>query len=78
MGDPPRCPYPAGGRERVEEEAPPLVRANTYLGPFALRALGCVRGDRKLLEQAVARFEEVWLRWHAARTRDLLQAPVQH
>lgn len=65
-------------RERVEDEAPPLVRPNTYLEPFALRALGCVRGDRELLEQAVARFEEFGSRWHAARTRDLLQAPVQY
>jgi hypothetical protein len=43
-----------GERKRVEEEAPAFVRPHTYLGPFALRALGCVRGDRELLEQAVA------------------------
>ena len=59
-------------RARVEEEAPPLIRPNTYLEPFALRALGIVREDEKLVEQALARFESMGLGWHAGETRVLL------
>jgi class 3 adenylate cyclase len=61
-------------RERVEEEAPPHVRAGTYLEPFALRALGRVRGDRALVERAATRYEELGAPWHAAQTRRLLAA----
>jgi hypothetical protein len=42
--------------------------------PFALRALGRVRGDRSLIEQALARFEEMRLDWHADQTRAALTA----
>ena len=59
-------------RGRVEAEAPPLLRENTYLEPFALRALGIVRDDEKLVEQALARFEAMGLGWHAGETRVLL------
>jgi hypothetical protein len=61
-------------RERVEREAPSLVLPGTYFEPFALRALGVVREDADLLEQALARFEAMELRWHAGRTRALLEA----
>ena len=37
-----------GDRAGVEAEAPPLLRAGGYGEPFALRALGLVRGDRAL------------------------------
>lgn len=56
----------------LEQEAPPLVRAETYLEPFALRALGLVREDPILLEQAADRFDAMALAWYAAQTRGML------
>ncbi|HEX5469303.1 MAG TPA: adenylate/guanylate cyclase domain-containing protein [Gaiellaceae bacterium] len=61
-----------GWREPVEEEAEPLLRPNTYLEPFALRALGCLREDAVLIVQALERFESMGLDWHAAETRALM------
>ncbi|MBA2568741.1 MAG: AAA family ATPase [Actinobacteria bacterium] len=61
-----------GDRERLEAEAPPLIRPHTYLEPFALRALGVVREDEELLKQALERFEGAGLDWHAEQTRALL------
>jgi hypothetical protein len=61
-----------GARERVESEADRTLRRGTYLEPFALRALGIVRGDRSLIDLAAGRFEAFGLGWHAARTRELL------
>jgi class 3 adenylate cyclase len=58
-------------RERVEEEAPVLLRPDTYLEPFALRALALVRADGALAERAIARFEALGLGWHAAETRKI-------
>jgi hypothetical protein len=58
-----------GKRERVEEEASPLLRPNTYLEPFALRALGLMRKDENLVTQAIERFQALGLDWHAAETR---------
>jgi hypothetical protein len=46
----------------LEQEAPTLLRTGTYLEPFALRALGVVREDELLLDQAVDRFNAVGLR----------------
>jgi class 3 adenylate cyclase len=60
-----------GKCERVEEEARPLLRPNTYLEPFALRALGIARHDQELLARALARFEALGLDWHARETRAL-------
>ena len=56
----------------IEEEAPALLRAETYLEPFALRALGFARGDDGPIEQAIKRFEAMGLDWHAVETRKLL------
>ncbi len=61
-----------GERERVESKAGRLLQPNTYLEPFALRALGVVREDASLIERAAGRFEALGLDWHAARTRALL------
>ena len=61
-----------GDRERVEAEAGRLLQPNTYLEPFALRALGVVREDASLIERAAGRFEAHGLDWHAVRTRALL------
>jgi tetratricopeptide (TPR) repeat protein len=59
-------------RERVEREAPQFLGSRTYFEPFALRALGIVREDRALLEDALASFEALRLDWHAAHTKALL------
>jgi len=62
-----------GTREQVEDEAAPLAElSNTYLEPFALRALGQVRGDKDLIGRALERFEAMRLGWHAEQTRALL------
>jgi hypothetical protein len=58
-----------GEGERVESEALFLTAGNVYLEPFALRALGVVRADEALLEQAAAGFSRLGLEWQAARTR---------
>jgi class 3 adenylate cyclase len=56
----------------VERDAPPLLQPGTYLEPFALRALGAVREDDLLIEQAVDRFAAMGLAWHAQQSRSLL------
>jgi hypothetical protein len=56
-------------RPEIEAEAPALVRPNTYLEPFALRALGYARDDDRLVERAIDRFEAMHMDWHAAETR---------
>ncbi len=61
-----------GRRERVEEEAQPLLQTNSYLEPFALRALGLVREEDELIVEALDRFETMGLDWHADETRALL------
>jgi tetratricopeptide (TPR) repeat protein len=66
-----------GEEERIEAEVPPLLRPETYLEPFALRALGLTRSDKELLERAAAHFEAMGLAWHAVETirqRDLASA----
>jgi hypothetical protein len=59
-------------RDRIEAEAPALAAADTYLEPFALRALGVVREDEELLRRAHERFEAMGLTWHAAQTASLV------
>jgi class 3 adenylate cyclase len=59
-------------RALVEREAPPLLQPDTYLEPFALRALGAVREDEELIEQAADRFDAIGLEWHAEESRRLL------
>jgi hypothetical protein len=59
-------------RSLVERDAPALLRAGTYLEPFALRALGAVREDEALIQQAVDCFEAIGLEWHAGQSRKLL------
>ena len=61
-----------GRRDEVEEEAPDHARRASYLRPFALRALGRVRGDSDLLRDALTDFEALGLDWHAAETRAYL------
>jgi len=59
-------------RKRVEAEAPALLRPSTYLEPFALRALGIVRRDEPLIQQAAACFEDLGLQWYASQTLTLV------
>jgi len=61
-----------GERDRVESDASRVLKPNTYLEPFALRALGIVREDANLIERAAGRFDAFGLDWHAAHTRALL------
>lgn len=61
-----------GRRDQIEEEAPGHARRPNYLRPFALRALGRVRGDPALLRDALADFESLGLDWHAAETKAYL------
>ena len=61
-----------GDHDRVEAEASRHLRRPSYLEPFALRALGRVRGDERLVGDAAARFEGLGLGWHASETRSLL------
>jgi hypothetical protein len=64
-----------GDRGGVEERAVALLRPGSpYLEAHALRALGIVRDDGSMLEQALSRFEAMQLEWHAAETRKLLSA----
>jgi tetratricopeptide (TPR) repeat protein len=58
-----------GREDAVERHARPLLRPGTYLEPFALRALGIVRGDPALVDEAAFRFDTMALGWHAAQTR---------
>ena len=59
-------------RERTEEQAQPFLRPGTYLEPFALRALGLVREDEELIEEALQRFAALGLDWYADETRRLV------
>jgi DNA-binding SARP family transcriptional activator len=60
-----------GDRKSVEDEAPAVLARGGYAAPFACRALGIVRGQRKLVEEAARRFEVMGLRWRAEETRSL-------
>jgi class 3 adenylate cyclase len=59
-------------RSLVERDAESVLRPGTYLEPYALRALGAVREDELLIEQAVDRFDAMGLKWHADQTRKLV------
>ena len=61
-----------GRAARVEVEAVPFLHRESYTRPFALRALGIVRGDPSLVDQAVVCFESIGLEWRAAETERLL------
>ena len=58
-----------GDRRGVEEEAAPYLVGESYTLPFALRALGIVRDDLRLFEEAAERFATLGLGRHAEATR---------
>lgn len=61
-----------GLRPEIEEVAPALLKPQTYLEPFALRALGFARAADEMVEQAIERFIAMGLEWHADQTKKLL------
>jgi class 3 adenylate cyclase/tetratricopeptide (TPR) repeat protein len=61
-----------GDRDRLEEHAPRWLGSRSYLEPFAERALGQLRGDRSLVEQAAAHFEAMGAAFYVRETRALL------
>jgi hypothetical protein len=63
-----------GDWERIEAEAPAWIRPDTYVAPFAVRALGIARRDEALVSDAVARFEAMGLEWHAEETRRMRES----
>jgi hypothetical protein len=60
-----------GETARLEEEAVKFLEDESALQPFALRALGIVRGDRALLRRAADRFRALGFERQAADTRVL-------
>jgi len=57
---------------QIEQVAPAYIGHGLLLEPFALRALGIVRGDDELLSRADALFVERNLEWHRSQTERLL------
>jgi hypothetical protein len=60
-----------GAHDRIEAEAPRWASSQTYVQPFALRALAVARGDDRLLDQATARFRAIGLDWRADEVPNL-------
>jgi class 3 adenylate cyclase len=60
-------------RERVESETSAFLDEGTYLEPFALRALGIVRGDESLVARADECFRAIRLEGHADQTQALMR-----
>jgi class 3 adenylate cyclase/tetratricopeptide (TPR) repeat protein len=58
--------------DELEETVATYSRPKTVLEPFGLRALGVAKQDRRLLEEALVRFEGFRLDWHAEQTRRLI------
>jgi class 3 adenylate cyclase len=60
-----------GAHERIKDTAPEWLMPGTYFEPFVARALGAAKRDDRLIEQAIIRFQEMGLEWHADQTRAL-------
>jgi class 3 adenylate cyclase/energy-coupling factor transporter ATP-binding protein EcfA2 len=61
-----------GRSDDIEREAPTFLRPGSYLEPFVLRSIGFARGDEDLVRQAIGRFEQFGMPWHAEYTQRLL------
>ena len=62
----------SGGEKTSRRKRRGHARRRSYLRPFALRALGRVRGDSDLVRDALADFQSLGLDWHAAETKTYL------
>ena len=60
-----------GAHDRTESDAPYWASSETYVQPFALRALGVAHADDRLLEEATTRFRAIGLDWRAEETLNL-------
>ena len=58
-----------GDVERVERDAAEFLETDSVLAAFAMRALGTLRGDPALVEDAASRFEVLGFKAQAATTR---------
>lgn len=52
------------------------MKTDTYLEPFALRALGFARDDDSLITQAIERFTAMGMDRHATETGKFLASPL--
>jgi hypothetical protein len=62
-----------GDADAVDAAAAHLGRPNSYLEPFALRAVGIVHEDESLLARADEQFRALRLPWHADQTEALVR-----
>jgi class 3 adenylate cyclase len=60
-----------GAHDRIEAEAGRWMNSQTYVQPFALRALAVARADDRLLDEATARFRAIGLDWRADEVSNL-------
>ena len=60
-----------GEYEKKEKNAPRWLLPGTDFEPFVIRALGAARRDERLIDNAILRFLEMGLEWHADETRAL-------
>jgi hypothetical protein len=60
-----------GAHDRIEAEAPHWLGSQTYVQPFALRALAVARADDRLLDESTARFRAIGLGWRAGEIPNL-------
>lgn len=58
-----------GDAERLETDAAEFLETDSVLTAFAMRALGTLRGDPSLMEEAASRFEGFGFEAQAANTR---------
>jgi class 3 adenylate cyclase len=65
-----------GAHSRIESEAEHWANSQTYVQPFALRALGVARADDRLLDEATARFRAIGLDWRADELPNVLPRPL--
>jgi class 3 adenylate cyclase len=66
-----------GARNRIESDAPQWLDSQTYVQPFALRALGVARADDRLVDEATRRFRAIGLDWRADETLELQKRPMR-
>ena len=60
-----------GDAERLESDAAEFIPSDSVLSAFAMRALGTLRGDASLLDQAASRFDAYGFDAQAAHLRRL-------